>query len=318
MSDPLVSIIIPCFNAARWLGQTLDSALSQTWPRTEVIVVDDGSTDGSAAIARSRAGSGFSVIQGKHAGACAARNLGYSRAQGDFIQFLDADDLISPDKIAAQIALLRESPNRSIATCRWIRFRGDPKIAPFRDQPVFRDLAPLEFLLLVASETTMMHPAAFLTPREVADAAGPWNENLPSNPNDDGEYFSRVALQSAGLRFSVTGASYYRVHPARSFSLSRRRDETALRSRLRSIELITGRMLAVEDSPRVRKACADLYQRLIFSIYPRSPELIQLASNRVQDLGGSQLLPSMGFWGQLLARLIGWKGVGHLRHWFRP
>ncbi|MEK6805794.1 MAG: glycosyltransferase family A protein [Pseudomonadota bacterium] len=317
MNNPLVSIIIPCFNAAPWLSQTLESALSQTWPRVEVVVVDDGSTDGSADIARRYGDSRLKLVQGSHHGACAARNFGYSKAQGNYIQFLDADDLISPDKIAAQIALLRESPRHSLATCRWLRFRGEPATAVFADQPVFRDLAPIEFLLLVASETTMMHPAAFLTPRDVAEAAGPWNENLPSNPNDDGEYFSRVVLASSGLRFAVAGTSYYRVHAPSSFSLSRRRDETSLRSRLRTIELITARMLATEDSPRVRQACADLYQRLVYSIYPRCRDVRQTAQEHIRTLGGSVARPHMGRWGRALATLIGWKGVGWLRYWLR-
>ncbi len=103
MPQPLVSIIIPCFNAEQWLAGTLQSALAQTWPRTEIIVVDDGSSDQSVAVAQSFEAKGVRLLTQINAGAGVARNTGLAVAQGDFIQYLDADDLLSPDKIATQI-----------------------------------------------------------------------------------------------------------------------------------------------------------------------------------------------------------------------
>ncbi|MDB6115980.1 MAG: putative glycosyl transferase, partial [Lacunisphaera sp.] len=141
MSSPLASIIIPCFNAGRWVAATLDSALAQTWSRCEVILIDDGSTDDSLAIARTFVPRGVQVISQPNRGASAARNHGLRAARGEFIQFLDADDLISPDKIAAQIELLRARPAGTVATCAWGRFQSDPAAAQFVDEAVFRDFA---------------------------------------------------------------------------------------------------------------------------------------------------------------------------------
>ena len=98
---PLVSICIPCFNAERWISEAVRSALDQTWPEKEVIVVDDGSTDGSLA-ALGKFGSAVRVLAGQHHGGNAARNLAWQSAQGDWIQFLDADDYLLPEKIARQ------------------------------------------------------------------------------------------------------------------------------------------------------------------------------------------------------------------------
>ena len=99
----LVSILIPAFNAERWLGETIRSALDQTWPRKELIVVDDGSSDGTQRVARAFASSGVHVIAQRNAGASAARNRALSLAQGDYIQWLDADDLLAPEKIEQQL-----------------------------------------------------------------------------------------------------------------------------------------------------------------------------------------------------------------------
>jgi glycosyltransferase involved in cell wall biosynthesis len=98
---PRVSICIPCFNAERWIAEAVRSALNQTWPEKEVIVVDDGSTDGSLAVLE-KFGSAVRVLAGEHRGGNAARNLAWQSAQGEWIQFLDADDYLLPEKIARQ------------------------------------------------------------------------------------------------------------------------------------------------------------------------------------------------------------------------
>ena len=101
MMPPLVSILIPAHNAGRWLDESLDSALAQSWPRIEVVVVDDESTDDTLAIARSY-GRRLKVISQPRAGGDVARNVAFAHCTGDYVQYLDADDLISPDKVERQ------------------------------------------------------------------------------------------------------------------------------------------------------------------------------------------------------------------------
>ena len=100
MKPPLVSILIPAFNAGAWIADTIASAVQQTWPNKEVIVVDDGSRDDTLSVARACASSQVKVVTQANQGAAAARNQAYSICQGDYIQWLDADDLLGPDKIA--------------------------------------------------------------------------------------------------------------------------------------------------------------------------------------------------------------------------
>lgn len=307
-----VSILIPCYNAAPWLAATLDSALAQAAPDKEIIVVDDGSTDGSLVLARSYEPRGVRVVTQANAGASAARNHALSLAHGDFIQFLDADDLISPGKIAAQLGLLARRPAGVVATCTWGRFADDPADSRFVDEAVFRDFAPVDFLVLAGESGAMMHPSAWLVPRAVADKAGPWDESL--SLNDDGEYFARVALASSGIAFCADPAarSYYRS--GLPGSLSRQRNLRARHSQFRSLELISAHLRAAEDSPRVRRACAGYWRRFVHDFYPEPPDLIARAEAEVSSLGEAIGSPLMGPKTAALAALLGWRAVWRLKH----
>lgn len=310
----LVSIIIPCYNAAPWIAATIESALAQTWPEIEIIVVDDGSTDQSREVIKRYAGPKVRTIFQKNSGAAAARNAGLKPAQGDFIQFIDADDLISPGKISAQIRLLTgHAP--AIATCAWGRFTDRPENAQFADSAVFRDFNAVEFLVLAGDTGAMMHPAAWLVPRPLADRAGPWDESL--NLNDDGEYFCRVMLAAGEIAFcrDDSARSYYRS--SLRGSLSQQRTERARRSQFRSVELISDHLLAVENSAQTRRAIANSFQRFIHDFYPFPPDLMEAAGKKIAALGGSTLgAPPMGGKTATLARMIGWRAVWKLKHRF--
>lgn len=102
-----VSVIIPCFNAGSLLEETLDSALSQTTPAHEVIVIDDGSTDESPEIAR-KFGERVRLVQQENAGESVARNRGFELASGEWLAFLDADDVWKPTKLERQLELIAE------------------------------------------------------------------------------------------------------------------------------------------------------------------------------------------------------------------
>src|SRR6516225_1986814 len=106
---PLVSILIPAYNAQEWIADTIRSAIEQTWPCKEIIVVDDGSTDGTTEVARRFVSKEVAVVSIKNQGAAAARNHALQLSQGDYIQWLDADDLLAPNKIERQLGTLGEA-----------------------------------------------------------------------------------------------------------------------------------------------------------------------------------------------------------------
>jgi glycosyltransferase involved in cell wall biosynthesis len=111
---PLVSILIPCFNAKQWIAEAINSALAQTWPEKEVIVVDDGSTDGSLDVIRSFDGR-IRWETGPNRGGNAARNRLLELARAELLQYLDADDYLLPEKIAPQMGFMRANPELDVA-----------------------------------------------------------------------------------------------------------------------------------------------------------------------------------------------------------
>lgn len=306
MSCP-VSVIIPCKNAAPWLAETIRCCLGQTWPDIETIVIDNGSTDDSTAIARGF-GDRVTLLACERPGAAAARNVGLAHARGEFVQFLDADDLLGPDKIEVQMARLATSPSDAIASGAWARFRDQPSEARFIPEPVWSDGSGEQFLVSSWLGGGMMPNFAWLVPRAVTDRAGPWDESL--SLLDDGEYFCRVALAASQIVFCETARGYYRTGAA---TLSQRRDSAALESAYRSIELSCDWLQSLcEPTPEIKKACATHWQRFIYGAFPAAPDLVALAEKKVAALGGSDLDPGGGRAFRAISRYLGWKAARHV------
>jgi glycosyltransferase involved in cell wall biosynthesis len=300
---PLVSIIIPVHNSARWLAATLESALNQSWERVEILVVDDGSTDESANIIRRYARENLTLIAQQNSGAAAARNAGIAASRGDFLQFLDADDMLGGDKIERQIARLQTAGSGFVATCAWGRFYGDDASnASFIPEAVWQDLSPVDWLVRSQLGGGMMATAAWLVPRAVAERVGPW-DTTPS-PNDDGEYFARVMLASRGVLFVPEARVYYRSGIGGWSSV---RSPAAVAGLERSLESICSNLLRVEDSSRTRNAMATAFDRLAFDLYPACPVESARAARRARELGGSRFVPPRGGVFGVVSRIIGWR-----------
>lgn len=304
MSEPLVSVLIPCYNARPWLEATIASVRAQTWRRREIVLIDDGSTDGSEALARQLAGPDLTFVRQPNAGQCAAFNHALRLAQGDYFEYLDADDVLGPEKLAVQLRRLAELPAGWIASGQWARFSSTPTDAIFLREGVWdRDLSPVEWLVTSWSGGGMMHGAAWLVPRAVAEKAGPWDERL--SLINDFDYFTRVLLQSQGVAFCPGARTYYRSGIAGSLSgtVSRKAWESAFLS----TQLGTAALLAREDGTRTRRAAAVNLQRFAYGAYPFAPDLVARAERRIRELGGSDLPPGGGPIFQVLRRCFGWK-----------
>ncbi|WP_293297035.1 glycosyltransferase [Pedobacter sp. UBA4863] len=124
MAFPLVSVIIPLYNAEKYISETIESVLNQTYQNIEIIIIDDGSTDNSLALAKSYENSKIKVFSQDNKGVSSARNFGISIAKGDYIQFLDADDLIAPSKIELQIEYFISNPLATFVCSKWMRFKN--------------------------------------------------------------------------------------------------------------------------------------------------------------------------------------------------
>jgi len=311
---PLVSILIPAYNAAPWLGETLQSVLTQTWLKKEIIIVDDGSTDDTLTIAKRIRSSNIKVIEQTNRGASAARNIALREAQGDFIQFLDADDLLAPDKIETQMKVFADWGSSAVAAGAWARFCTTTSEARFIQQPLWNDMSPVEWLVCEMQGGGMMIPAAWIVPRSIAERAGPWNEALTLH--DDGEYFARVVLASDGVRFCHGALCFYRSGVRTSLSNSY--SNAAIESAYKCRELCVEHLLAREDSPRTRRACATVLQNFVYWIYPAAPELVRQAESKIKLLGGITHKPEGGKIFKSLTRVIGWKAARRLGRMVRP
>lgn len=305
----LVSILIPVYNAEAFVAETIQSALNQTWPAKEIIVVNDGSSDHSREILKSFETQGIKVIEQENRGAGAARNRALAEAQGDFIQYLDADDLLAPDKVELQMRRLESAAAGSIASCAWSKFRETPAECEMRPEGVWKDLLPVDWLVTSWRRGGMMPCHGWLSPREVIERAGAWDET--PCPNDDGEFFARVVLNSAGVAFCRDAWAYYR---SVSNGLSRRKDLKMVMAVYRSLEASTSHLLAVENSERTRNACAALFQDFAYSFYPNAVEAVRQAEEMVAKYGGANVTPHLGgLIHRFLVRTVGWKSAARIR-----
>ncbi len=200
-TEPLVSCIVPVYNGERYLGETLDSIFGQTYRPLEVIVADDGSTDGSTAAAASY-GPRVRFASHAHAGLPATRNLGLSIAQGELIAFLDADDLWHPEKLERQAARFRARPELDLCVTH-VRNFWVPELAAEREQ--YRDRRYAQPLPGYTCVT-------LLAKRTLFDAVGSFNTELVLG--DDNEWFLRAFDFGAVRELLPDVLVYRRLHPS--------------------------------------------------------------------------------------------------------
>lgn len=307
---PLVSILIPAYNAEKTVVEAIQSALAQTWPRKEIIVINDGSTDRTAEVAK-QFGSRITLISTENRGLCAALNEAYPRAQGDYIQELDADDLLAPGKIERQLAALKDGDGpRVLLSSPWAPFYFRTRHARFVQNSLCQDLSPAEWLLRKMGENLHMQNATWLVSRELAEAAGPWDVHLKYD--QDGEYFSRVVLAAEQIRFVPGPAVYYRASGPGSISVIGNSNEKR-ESLLRSMKMHIQYLRSLEDSERVRKACLVYMQNWYGSFYAVRPDLAAELQNMATQLHGSLEVPRLRWKYAWMAPLLGFKTAGRIQ-----
>jgi glycosyltransferase involved in cell wall biosynthesis len=301
---PLVSILIAAYNSEKWIGYTLRSAIAQTWPRKEIIVVNDGSTDRTPDLIREFASQGVAMISTENRGMCAAQNLAYQSCSGDYIQWLDSDDILASDKIERQLGALRATDsNRIVLSSPYARFYYRTRAAKFVHNSLCGDLSPLEWMLRKLSQNLFMQNATWLVSRELTEAAGPWDTRL--HFDQDGEYFARVLLASEGTRFVPDTGIYYRISPSNRVSYigkcNKKRDSLLLAMKLH-IQYI--RLL--EDSDRVRQACLNYLRAWYDNFYPDRPDIVVELQKLAAELGGSLEPPRLRWKYAWLRPVLGW------------
>ncbi len=304
--NPLVSILIPAFNSEGWIAETIRSAVGQNWHRKEVILVDDGSTDRTLCIAKQFASKSVCVISQANQGASAARNRALALAQGDYVQWLDADDLLAPDKIKLQIEaaeMIRDS--RVLLSSAWGRFYFRHQKARFSAGALWGDMTPFEWLLRKVGESAWMAIESWLVSRELTQLAGPWDESM--SRDDDGEYFCRVVSASRRIKFVPDAKSYCRGGNLGSLSsdssLSRSKLESQFKSICRHIQCLR----SFEDSERTKAACLQFLRAWLIDFYPEQTDLVAKLDTLALELGGELGVPKLKWKYALTRSVCGWK-----------
>lgn len=321
MSKPLVSIIIPLYNSESFVQECIESAINQTWIEKEIIIIDDGSTDRSLEIARTYQSEMVLVYQQENKGASAARNFGLSKSRGKYVQFLDADDFLSTNKIEAQVLLLEQFPGY-IAHCQTIYYHSDTgiKIADSLKRWYTRKWDdPIEFIRRLfdkqddhAETGGMIQPNAWLTPNELIKKAGKWNERLSND--DDGEFFTRVLIECKGICFSENGKNYYRKfsNSCSHLNLSRQLTENGFKSMLEATNLKYEELLPLLGQKYVDKIFVGHYAQIVQATYPKYKYISQDAMKRFRTLSNKRIHYSGGPISTLIGRFIHWKIIRYI------
>ena len=184
---PLVSVIIPCYNQAHFLGEAIDSVLAQSYPNFEIIVVDDGSTDNTSEVAESYAG--VQCIRQTNQRQAAARNAGLGQSNGEYLVFLDADDRLLPEALERGLACFEAHPECALVAGHYRRIGADG--SPLEEMPL--PLVEREYYTEFLRRNCIAVPATVMYRRSAFEAVGDfYNEVVPC---EDYDLYLRIARQ---------------------------------------------------------------------------------------------------------------------------
>lgn len=306
------SICIPLYNASPWIAQTLHSVVHQISAKDEVILIDDNSSDDSAQIAfdvLNSANIQFTLTKNIRNGACAARNQALKTSEGEFIQWLDADDVLGAHKLSSAIRHLERHPTQMHACC-WRSFQGDFEESQFSNDVNWRIIpefsSPAEWL----ARDTFMGLHCYAGHRDLFEQAGPWDESLTIN--QDGEYFARVVAKSEGVRFTRETEVFYRR--SSEVSVSRFSPEKA-DSLYRSTASMVITALGLEDSDRMQQMAANRWQHFIYTVYPSRSDLLARAESHLKNLPKPNISNpnAVSPLSKAVSNTLGWKTLTYAR-----
>ena len=310
MNAPLVSVLIPAYNCAKYLTETLKSVQNQTYQNIEIIVVNNSSTDLTLDVLESLLYVNITYITQENKGAATARNKAFEICKGDYIKFLDADDLLNPESIENQVNLLNKNPN-CIISGKWGRFYNDD-INTFKLNPqnCWQTLAPKDWIEQSWIETSpMMQPGIFLIPRHLILQNGLWDTRLTLI--DDFEYGIRILLKAEKIIFCDQSVLKYRSGITNN--LSGQKTYKAAKSALLATQLVEKELLKAENSFRMKQIISDSYFQFILDFYLIYNDLVKIAEKSYQNYPKSRLTLEGGRGLMLLKKIFGWKIAKRLR-----
>jgi glycosyltransferase involved in cell wall biosynthesis len=314
--NPLVSICIPAYNSEEFILQTLSSVLDQTYKNIEVIVVDDGSNDGTVSKINLIKDFRLKFVSQSNKGASVARNTAYKLSSGTYIKFMDADDVLSENCIEQQVNALLNKDN-CVASAKWGRFfKNDLSDFQFSPEKVWRIMPGIDWVIdsLVEYGSNMTQPGIFLIPKTFIEKTGLWNEEL--SLIDDFDFMTRILTECNEVIFCEEAILYYRGGMVQSLSMQKSRKdlESAFKAQMSGVRAILNK----QDTAKSRLACANSLQLWAHEFYPKHPDLYDAANEKINGLGGSTVKMDGGKLFILMRKVLGWQTAKKIKGMFNP
>ncbi|RXJ46039.1 glycosyltransferase family 2 protein [Gelidibacter gilvus] len=300
----LVSVIIPMYNSSEFIKETLNSVSDQTYKDIEIIVVDDNSTDGCFELVNKLNRPNLKLVKNPRKGACAARNYGFEISKGEYIQYLDADDLLSPNKIHDQMNLASKFGLNAIYFCEWIRFVGFIDEYATNHQFINKNYDQAYMWLNDSwSGKGMAAVHSWLVPRQIIIMAGQWNEDLLIN--QDGEFFTRVLVNASSIKYATSAKVYYRSGNPDSISQSQNTSWVKADSLLNSLILNKKTCSDYGLTDELKEGLGYTFLNFIYRNFNVHSDLVAKAKFHFYDLGYMKMWPVGGENFKKGAKLIG-------------
>lgn len=302
-----ISIVIPCFNAEQWIRDSIQSVKKQE-NGTEIIVIDDGSTDDSANIIRNEFPF-VKLIKTKNQGVAKARNTGIKELTGEFIQFLDADDILAEGKIKKQLKVLNQS-KADIAYGDWQKLIEDEGGDFKKGKVIQRRLKNPEIDLFT---DFWCPPAVYLFKRAVVEKVGGFRKSLPVI--QDARFVLDCALAGARFTYCPQIMAYYREHSSNSLS---KKNWFAFHQDIynnaKEIEQIWQKQGGT--TKKRKDALLSVYGYLARAGFKKNPELFRLSLKRINSLT-RRYIPKKPKNLRLVSQIVGYRTAEHFAWWYR-
>jgi glycosyltransferase involved in cell wall biosynthesis len=277
----LVSVVVPAYNAAGTIRESIQSACEQSYARIETIVVDDGSSDHTSRIVSSFGDSIRLERFAANQGVSQARNRGTELARGEYLQYLDADDLLAFDTIRARVSAL-ENSGADVACVDWQRFGAENRataVGPETFEPLLEPWS--EDMQAACATSFWAPPAALMYKREIVNAIGGWNRSLPVI--QDARFLFDAAYHGATFVHVRGVGAYYRVGSGKS--LSTRGDSAFAADVLRNADQIRSLWERSGEMTELRrKALCDIYDFAARSLFTHGSHQFKRAVNGLNEM----------------------------------
>ena len=254
MKNPLISIIIPTFQRSELIIETLNSVQNQSYKNFECLIIDDGSSSNHIEIIQNQIynDNRFKLIKRPNEykkGASSCRNYGFMKSQGEYINWLDDDDLFALNKLENQVHFINNNNKVDLITCTWARFKHSNSFK-LRDTSCFEELhSGLEYMKVYGKHKTFLPSHNFMVKRKIVLKSGLWNEAL--SVNQDGEFFCRILLNSINVFHTADTYVLYRTPTNQNISGSG--DIKKAKSAVYSWKLITKHLNSNIQDPLIKK-----------------------------------------------------------------